>query len=603
MTHQATITNPVLRGMYPDPSWIWDERRGEAVLVNSSFELIPGLPIHTTRDFVTWTHAADAVDEAMARRLLIDGVEDSGGLYAPTLRRIAGRYAIACTTARVDGVRTLAAGCAQRDLDDCRAADGNFVIVADRLEGPWQGPYWVHGAEGIDPDLFEDVDGTVWWTQTRPAADPQWDGQTEIWTAPIDPDTWTLRGHKTVIWRGYGLDAVWAEGPHLYRVGDWTYLMTAEGGTSFEHSEMMMRAFTPHGFGTALNDFAQDLAARGARIAPARDGESCVVGTHDRLFAACKRNPILTHRHLGLGELTQCVGHADLMRHPRVGWMIACLGVRETPGGRDGELFSYFGRETFIAPVRWEQTPVSWKLDGDGPSRRDDDADPGWPTVAPGLGRLPRILGVTLDGDGMPVELDVPDAPAQGGSGESDAGMAVPGDPAPGGASRARLIPDGDDRLVAVRGRGDYRFLRVDGPDFTAVAGPGRTLMLHQDMTHAVTMRVESNGDGSLRLVADVTDRGRNRRLDLGGLALGELFGLRLDSNRLDLLVLDAADCQDLASGGATDADDSAAMIVSVDGDRSRTLHTVDARFLSAEWSGGFVGCLVGVRHVDAPSA
>ena len=31
--------------MYPDPSWIWDTTREEIVLVNSSFELVPGLPI------------------------------------------------------------------------------------------------------------------------------------------------------------------------------------------------------------------------------------------------------------------------------------------------------------------------------------------------------------------------------------------------------------------------------------------------------------------------------------------------------------------------------------------------------------------------------
>ena len=98
-----TVSNPVLRGMYPDPSWIWDATREEIVLVNSSFELVPGLPIHTTRDLVTWTHTANAVDEAMSHRLLIDGVEDSGGLYAPTIRRIGGRYVIVCTVAREIG--------------------------------------------------------------------------------------------------------------------------------------------------------------------------------------------------------------------------------------------------------------------------------------------------------------------------------------------------------------------------------------------------------------------------------------------------------------------------------------------------------------------
>lgn len=39
-----TVSNPVLRGMYPDPSWIWDATREEIVLVNSSFELVPGCP-------------------------------------------------------------------------------------------------------------------------------------------------------------------------------------------------------------------------------------------------------------------------------------------------------------------------------------------------------------------------------------------------------------------------------------------------------------------------------------------------------------------------------------------------------------------------------
>lgn len=294
--------------MYPDPSWIWDATREEIVLVNSSFELVPGLPIHTTRDLVTWTHTANAVDEAMSHRLLIDGVEDSGGLYAPTIRRIGGRYVIVCTVARVNEVKALAAGCSQKDVDGCRAAQGNFVIEADELTGPWRGPYWVAGAEGIDPDIFEDGDGTVWWTQTRPALHPQWDGQTEIWTQPIAPGTWTLQDHKTVIWRGYGMDAVWAEGPHLYRVGDCLYLMTAEGGTSFEHSEMIMRTHAPRGFAAALAGFEKNLAAQDIWIEPARDGERSVVGHDNRLFEACKRNPILTHRHLGGGSRSNALG-------------------------------------------------------------------------------------------------------------------------------------------------------------------------------------------------------------------------------------------------------------------------------------------------------
>lgn len=79
----TTITNPILSGMYPDPSWIWDDLRGQVVLVNSSFECVPGLPIHVSEDLSHWSHVADATDADMARRLLIPFVEDSGGVYAP----------------------------------------------------------------------------------------------------------------------------------------------------------------------------------------------------------------------------------------------------------------------------------------------------------------------------------------------------------------------------------------------------------------------------------------------------------------------------------------------------------------------------------------
>ncbi len=100
----------------------------------------------------------------------------------------------------------------------------------------------------------------MYWTQTRPAVRPRWEGQTEVWAQRIDPETWRLRASrdtdgdygKTVLWTGYGVEAVWAEGPHLYRIGDWVYLMTAEGGTSFDHSEMTMRTWAPDGLGSAI---------------------------------------------------------------------------------------------------------------------------------------------------------------------------------------------------------------------------------------------------------------------------------------------------------------------------------------------------------------
>lgn len=562
-----TIRNPMLRGMHPDPTWIWDDTREEVVLVNSSFELIPGLPIHTTRDFVTWTHIGDAVDEDMAHRLFLDGVADSGGLYAPTVRRIRGQYVIVCTTTRINRDKAIADGLSE-ELAQCDAAGGNFVITADSLTGPWRGPFWVRGAQGIDPDIFEDRDGTIWWTQTRPAIDSHWDGQTEVWTAPIDPENWTIAGERTVIWRGYGLDAVWAEGPHLYRLGDWIYLMTAEGGTSFEHSEMIMRTFAPDGLARAIADYEQDCATRGVSIRPASAGERSVLGEYDRLFRACKRNPVLTHRHVGPSETVQCVGHADLLQHPAVGWMLVCLGVRQNIGASPMQRYSYLGRETFIAPVSWD-----YELEGTSGSL-GDGMDPGWPIVAPGVGRVPTWLSVSLDESGAAVAVESLHG------GERDDCMSV-----------------GDDTAtIRVQAANGYRFCLVDDMDCSAVVGLGHTLMLRQDSSHTVTVRATDSRVGPIAVVHRMDgDDPTWAQFPLRG---QERVGLRLHDNRLDVIALADATLGDAQPSVASPS----LHIVHGDVAGARVLASYDARFLSTEHAGGFVGCLFGVRG-DEPES
>ncbi len=48
----TSYRNPVLPGVYPDPSVV---RVGEwFYLVNSSFEMFPGVPLHRSRDLVHW---------------------------------------------------------------------------------------------------------------------------------------------------------------------------------------------------------------------------------------------------------------------------------------------------------------------------------------------------------------------------------------------------------------------------------------------------------------------------------------------------------------------------------------------------------------------
>ena len=39
----------------------------------------------------------------------------------------------------------------------------NFILKSKTPEGPWSDPIVIKGAPGIDPDLFFDNDGRVWY--------------------------------------------------------------------------------------------------------------------------------------------------------------------------------------------------------------------------------------------------------------------------------------------------------------------------------------------------------------------------------------------------------------------------------------------------------
>lgn len=289
--------NPILPGCHPDPSIC---RFGDGyVLVTSSFEYLPGLPVHVSDDLVTWRQVGHAIHRPA--QLDLSGLASSRGLFAPTVRAYDGGLVVVCTVVGPDD-------------GSWRGRSGHFVVTAADPAGPWSDPVWIDGVDGIDPSLTFDGD-RVWLTGTRPTVPGRWPGETDVWIVELDPRTWQPIGEPAVIWHGALVGAAWAEGPHvLARPGGGWMLVAAEGGTSHEH--------------------AVSVAYADAVTGP---------------YTGDPGNPRLTHRHLGAGVDIQAVGHADLVTAPD-GRTWAVLLATHAEGGREGIL----GRLTHLVPVAWE---------------------------------------------------------------------------------------------------------------------------------------------------------------------------------------------------------------------------------------------------------
>ncbi|MCZ8517397.1 glycoside hydrolase family 43 protein [Paenibacillus filicis] len=300
-----TFRNPILPGFYPDPSIC---RVGnDYYMVTSTFEYYPGVPIFHSRDLVNWRQLGHVLDRPS--QLNLDGTPCSKGIYAATLRYHDGLfYMITTFVVSAEGERR------------------NFYVTAENPAGPWSDPYWLKDAPGIDSSLFFDDDGKVYFTANRrPPAGQQYPKHMEIYMQELDLETKQLVGPKFSLWDGALKQVHAQEGPHLYKIDGYYYLLIAEGGTGHTHSATI---------------------ARSKRI----------TGPYE----VCLTNPILTHRHLGRDYEIVNVGHADIVDTPDGEWWMVCLGSRPYGGH-----YRNMGRETFLVPFRWEQ---------------------GWPVVNPGKG-------------------------------------------------------------------------------------------------------------------------------------------------------------------------------------------------------------------------
>lgn len=199
-------TNPVIRGMYPDPSICCVD--GIYYLVNSTFEYFPGVPIFKSKDLVNWEQIGNCIVDSAQIGLL--DCPDSGGIFAPTLRFHNGKFYMITTCFGNKGMK-------------------NFFMTAEDPAGEWSAPIFID-IDGIDPSIYwEDGQTYIQYTSFG-----------KINQMTINESDGSIIEASRLITNGCGGRDT--EGPHMWKRNGFYYLLLAEGGTREGHMVTLMRS-------------------------------------------------------------------------------------------------------------------------------------------------------------------------------------------------------------------------------------------------------------------------------------------------------------------------------------------------------------------------
>ena len=312
-----TYHNPIIKGGYPDPSVC---RVGDDYyMVTSSFSYFPGLPVFKSTDLVHWEQIGNAISRP--NQLDYRNCGSSEGLWAATIRYHEGRFYIV-NTLDVQG----------------RTYRYNFVLTTKDPEGEWSDAVIIQGADGIDPSLYFDENGRMWYCGNMIPEDLKYPSHKMIYLCELDRQTFQFIGKRHIIYDGNVDHSLFMEAPHIYRIDGLYYLMTACGGTQTNHCVNICRSRS-------------------------------LLGPYE----PCPRNPVVTNRNLKLinGLGVSVTGHGDLVQTQEGEWYMALLGIRpyereiedyeryqprkwiRTPDRNKNAQFN-LGREVFLVPIAWD---------------------------------------------------------------------------------------------------------------------------------------------------------------------------------------------------------------------------------------------------------
>jgi xylan 1,4-beta-xylosidase len=224
------ITNPILKGFNPDPSIV---RAGDDYYIaTSTFEWVPGVQIHHSRDLAHWRLLTRPLRRAS--QLDLRGDPDSCGVWAPCLSYADDLFWLIYTDVKRYGRTSVAgaSGASLRDLHNC-------LVTSPTIDGDWSDPVHLNSS-GFDPSLFHDDDGRKYLVNMLWDWRPGHNRFAGIVLQEYSHERRKLIGEPRLIFKGTPLGLT--EAPHLYKRNGWYNLLTAEGGTGWNHAVTMARS-------------------------------------------------------------------------------------------------------------------------------------------------------------------------------------------------------------------------------------------------------------------------------------------------------------------------------------------------------------------------
>lgn len=327
------VMNPILKGFNPDPSIC---RVGDDYYIaTSTFQWYPGVQIHHSKDLKNWRLLTRPLRRDSQLNMI--GEFPSCGIWAPCLTYDKGTFYLVYTDVKDNG------------------APHNYLVTTKDIEGAWSEPIYMH-SRGFDASLFHDEDGRKWFLSMtydhalwhsglsfrygkskgannlkrvrQGAKERQIDPYLfkGIIMQEYDEASQSLVGEVTNIFTGSELGVT--EGPHLYKRGAYYYLLTAEGGTSFQHAVSLARS-------------------------------ESIFGPYE----LHPENPIMTSWQKTC--FLKRAGHADLVETEDGQTYMVHLCSRPLDGDQVRKASSILGRETAIQQMEWRDDGWLWHMGPD----------------------------------------------------------------------------------------------------------------------------------------------------------------------------------------------------------------------------------------------